>query len=76
MPTKLIKIRVSAGAKTEKVEEMADGVLKVRVHAVAEKGKANTRVLEVVAEYFHVPVYKVSLVSGGSYREKVLAIES
>lgn len=73
--SKVVKIKVSAGAKTEKVEEMEDGSLKVRVMEAPEKGKANKRVLELVAKYFGAPISKVFLVSGQTYREKVVEVD-
>jgi uncharacterized protein len=75
MAEKLIKVKVSAGAKTESVEEMPDGSYKVRVSAPPDKGKANQRVLELLAEHFKISKSKVFLVSGATFREKVFSIE-
>jgi len=75
MVNKTIKVKVSAGAKTEKVEELADGTFKIRVTEPPEKGKANSRVLELVAEYFGIPKSNVILLSGHTYREKVIVVE-
>ncbi len=70
-----IKIRVSAGAKTEKIEMMPDGVLKVRVNATPEKGKANERVIELLAGHFKLSKSRIAIISGHSYREKVVLID-
>jgi uncharacterized protein (TIGR00251 family) len=70
-----IKVKVSAGAKTEKVEEIEPSIFKVRVSAPPEKGKANERVAELLAEYFGVSKSKVFLVSGATYRDKVFLID-
>lgn len=75
MAEKIIKVKVSAGAKTEKVEEVEPDVFKIRVSAPPEKGKANNRVAELLAEYFKIPRSKVWLISGATYREKVFSIE-
>lgn len=72
---KTIKVRVSAGAKTEKVEEVESGVFKIRVQTAPEKGKANERVAELIAEYYKIPKSKVFLASGATYREKVFLID-
>jgi len=72
---KIIKVKVIAGAKTEKIEEVLPGCFKIRVSEPPEKGKANTRVLELVAEYFKVSKSKVFLVSGNTYREKTIMID-
>jgi uncharacterized protein (TIGR00251 family) len=73
---KLIKVRVSAGAKTESVEEVGPGEFKVRVSAPPEKGKANQRVAELLAEYFKISKSKVFLMSGATFREKTFSIEA
>lgn len=74
MSEKIIKVKVSAGAKTEKVEEVEPNVFKIRVSSPPEKGKANDRVSELLAEYFGVSRSKVFLVSGATYREKVFSV--
>lgn len=75
MAEKIIKVKISAGAKTEKVEEVEPDVFKIRVSAPPEKGKANNRVAELLAEYFKIPRSKVCLISGATYREKVFSVE-
>lgn len=74
MVEKIIKVRVSAGAKTEKIEEVEPNVFKIRVSAPPEKGKANERVAQMLAEYFKIPKTKVFLVSGATYKEKIFSI--
>ena len=73
--SQIIKIRVSAGAKTEKVEQMSDGSFKVRVNAPPEKGKANERVIELLAEHFKLSKSKVAILSGQTYREKTVLVD-
>lgn len=75
MKERIIKVKVSAGAKTEKLEEIAPDVFKVRVSAPPEKGKANSRVAELLAKHFEVPMSRVLLVSGETYREKIFCIQ-
>lgn len=75
MKERIIKVKVSAGAKTEKIEEIAPDVFKIRVAAPPEKGKANARVAELLAKHFEVPMSRVLLVSGETYREKVFCIQ-
>jgi len=70
-----VKVKVSAGAKTEIVEKMADGTFKVRVNAPPEKGNANRRMVELLAEYFKVSKARVAIISGQTYREKVVLID-
>ncbi len=71
----IITVKVSAGAKTEKVEEVEPSIFKVRVQAPPEKGKANQRVSELLAKHFGLPITKVVLISGATYREKRFLID-
>lgn len=70
-----VRIKVSAGSKIEKVEEIGDGILKIRVREQPEKGKANDRVIELVAAHFGVPKSLVVLKSGASSRDKVVLVD-
>ena len=49
--------------------------VKMRVGAPPEKGKANERVRELLAEHFKIPKSRIFLVSGATFREKVFSIE-
>ncbi len=73
--SKIIKVKVGAGAKSEKVEEVGDGAFRIRVTEPPDKGKANKRVLELVAKHFDVSTLSVRLVSGNTYREKVIEVD-
>jgi uncharacterized protein YggU (UPF0235/DUF167 family) len=46
----------------------------VKVTAVPEKGKANTKVIELISEYFKVPKSKINILSGITYKEKLIEI--
>lgn len=76
MSDSLIRVKVTAGARIEGVEEIESGVLKVKVNQVAEKGKANIRVAQLLAEHFSTPITRVFLKSGATSREKVFLISN
>jgi uncharacterized protein (TIGR00251 family) len=59
------------------VETLANGrsVVKVRVRAVAEGGKANRAVTELLAKALHVPKASVRLLSGATSRLKQIAVD-
>lgn len=58
------------------VADMGDvTVLKARVRAVPDKGKANAALSKLVAGWLGVPASRVTLVSGHRARRKTLAIE-
>ena len=49
---------------------MADGVLKVKVAAVPEKGKANDELCAVLARHFNVAPRDVEVISGQTSTRK------
>jgi uncharacterized protein YggU (UPF0235/DUF167 family) len=75
MSTKIISVRVVTNAKDEKVEETAPDTYKVRVGVPPEKGRANDRVVELLAEYFNVPRSHIFLSAGALSRDKIFTIE-
>ncbi|MBT6253691.1 DUF167 domain-containing protein [Candidatus Uhrbacteria bacterium] len=74
---KQVKIKVIPGAQiSEVVGEMADGTLKVRIHAAPEKGKANVELVKVLAEHYGVRKSEVDVVRGHTSRQKVVEIKT
>ena len=69
-----MRLRVSPGAaRAAVVGRHADG-WKLRVAAAPERGKANEAVLALLAETLAVPRASVTLVSGGSSRDKIVEL--
>ncbi len=58
------RVKVNAGAQSESVRELDDGTLQVRTRAPATKGKANRRVLELLAGHLDVAVSDLEIVAG------------
>ena len=61
----------------EGFETLADGqtLLKARVRAVPEDGKANDALIALVAKSLKIPASRARLTSGATSRHKVLALE-
>ena len=63
---------IPRASRSEVAGTMAGGILKVKVKAVPEKGKANEELREVLAAHYGVPAGAVEIVSGaGSTRKRV-----
>lgn len=60
----LIRVKVNAGAQSEGVKELADGSLQVRTRAPATRGRANRRVLELLAEHLGLRPEEIEIVAG------------
>ncbi len=70
-----ISIKVKPGSKKGPlVESRDDGELTVYVREPAVDGKANKAVVEIIAKHFDVPKKYVTIITGHSFREKVLNI--
>lgn len=72
-----VRVTPNAGRDAiEGVELRDDGsaVLRVRVKAVPDKGKANAAVVALIAKALGVPKSAVSVVSGETARLKTLAV--
>ena len=71
-----IHVKVTAGAGKESlVAKSADHFL-ISVREKAERNMANSRVLELVAGHFKVPVNKVRIVNGHHRPSKLLVVEA
>lgn len=71
----LVSVKVIARARQEKVERQADGSYKVWTRVVPEKGKANERVIELLAREFRRPTAACVVVSGRRASKKLVNIE-
>ncbi len=61
--------------RSEVVGITADGVLKVRVAAVPDKGKANEELRDTLAVWFKVPKNNVELLHGETSPRKVWRVK-
>ncbi len=68
-----LKVYVVPGARRETVEEK-DSILHIQVKEPAAGNRANTRVRELVALRYEVPVAAVRILSGHHTRGKMLAV--
>lgn len=66
----------AAGDRIEGVVSLSDGrpVLKVRVTAVPDKGKANAAVVKLLAKAWGVPRSSLSIVAGEKDRNKTVQV--
>ena len=71
----ILKVRVRPGAREESVRELAGNEREVRVSAPPQKGRANERVRELLAEHFGVSRSKVRILKGESSRRKLIEID-
>lgn len=69
-----IRVRVTPGAKESKIVSYEEHLLRVRVTAPPEKGKANTAVRKLLADILGVPATEVTIIHGQTSKNKVVEI--
>lgn len=68
-----IKVLPSAG-KTDFLDTMADGTIKIAVAAAPEKGKANQELIKFLATEMGVRKYQVKIINGAGERLKLIKV--
>jgi uncharacterized protein (TIGR00251 family) len=69
-----VSVRVVPRAKHFKIESCGDN-LKVYITDPAVEGRANKKLIEVLADYFKVRKYNIRIVKGERHREKIVEID-
>lgn len=68
----VVTVRVTPGARRTEILDRSSDVLRIKVTAPPVEGRANAEVARVVAELLGVRASRVSVISGGHARDKVL----
>ncbi len=69
-----IAIRVKPNARTNEVRQTGERQYLVSVNAPPAEGKANERVVEVLAKFFGKPKRAIVILRGASSRDKIVEI--
>jgi uncharacterized protein (TIGR00251 family) len=70
----LIRVYVTPNAREPRVVKVSDDYLEVRVDAMAVGGRANKRLLEILAEHFKVQKSRISILKGTKTRDKLVQV--
>jgi hypothetical protein len=70
-----LKVKVVPGASSSGVAGWLGDMLKIRVAAPPERGKANAAVLELLARELHLKECALSIVSGSASQKKLIEIQ-
>lgn len=68
-------VRLTPRAAVERVEDVVDGVLKVKVMAPAVEGAANNALIRLLAEELGIARRDIRIVAGASSRQKLVVVE-
>lgn len=69
-----LSIVVKPNSKKESVTLNVDGTFTVKVNAPPVDGKANQRVIELLAKYFKKPKSSIETLHGSSGKKKIIVI--
>jgi uncharacterized protein (TIGR00251 family) len=69
-----LKAIVKPNAKIDEILQTNDGTLLIRVVAPPTEGKANKKVIELLANYFKTSKRNISIVAGLKGRDKIIEI--
>jgi uncharacterized protein len=70
-----ISIKVKPNSKENQVEKKGPNQLLVKVKAPPRENRANQEVIETLAEYFHIPKSRISIVTGLRSKQKVVELK-
>jgi len=70
----LIRVHATPNAAEASVTKTDESFFKVRVDASATRGRANKRLLEIMAKHLGVPKSKVFIVRGAKTRDKTIEV--
>jgi uncharacterized protein (TIGR00251 family) len=70
----LIAVWAVPGARSTEVQDIADGRLRVRLHAGAHDGLANAELVRTLADLAAVPRADVEIVAGAGSRRKLVRV--
>ena len=71
-----VKVRATAGAKHESFVAESPTHFSITVREKAERNAANTRIRELIAGHFGLPVGKVRIVNGHQSPSKLLSVDA
>jgi uncharacterized protein (TIGR00251 family) len=70
-----ISLKITTRAKKESIEKLSENSYKIKVSVPPEKGKANKRVIEILAEELGVRKQDILIVSGLTNSNKIAEID-
>jgi len=70
----LIRVYVTSNAREARVVKVSDDYFEVRIDEMAVGGRANKRLLEILAEHFKVQKSRISILKGTKTRNKLVQV--
>ncbi len=74
--THKLVVHVIPRSSADKIVEIVDGRVRIKVAAPPVEGKSNKRVIEILSKALDVPKSRISIIRGHKSRIKTLVIEN
>lgn len=68
-----IKLKVNPKSKLEKIT-LIDNILHINFSTTPEKGKANKKLIELLADYYKIKKSQVTIIKGEKNKNKIVEI--
>ena len=75
MSEKIYTIKVIPNSSLNKIVEIKDNFLKIKIAAQPEKGKANRALIDFLSQEFRISKNKIQILAGEMSRVKIVKIE-
>ena len=73
--SRIIRVHVQTHARNEEMEEVGIDEYKIWTHAIPQDGEANESIIDIIAEYFNIPLSSIRIKSGSKSKHKLVEIE-
>ena len=70
-----IKVKAFPNSKKESIQKITEDKFEIKVREKAQMNMANKRIIELVAQYFDLPVGKVRILNGHQSPSKLLSVD-
>ncbi len=70
-----ITVKVKPNSRENSIKQVESGIYEVKVSVPPEKGKANQKVIDLLAKELRIAKSRISLIRGESSREKIFTVE-
>ena len=70
----LIKVKANVLSKEDKVIKKSEDNFEVFVKVDAQRNMANKKIIELLAEYFNLPQYRIKMIKGFKESNKIFNI--
>lgn len=69
-----LSIKIVPNSKKLEITKLCENSYKIKLDVPAIEGKANSRLIEVLSDYFKVPKSSINIVKGRKGKDKVVRI--